>query len=76
MNIVIEKNIPAPELHHRATSGLGHSLRTMGVGDSFAFPLSVSRSVAARMVQVQPATGFKFARRKIDEENGRVWRIA
>ena len=76
MDIVIEKNIPAPERHHTATSGLGHSLRNMTVGDSFAFPLSVSHTIAARMTQVQQATGFKFTRRKIDEENGRVWRIA
>ena len=76
MNIVIEKNIPAPLAHHKATNGLGHSLRTMTVGDSFAFPLSASNTVAARMTQVQQATGFKFTRRKIDEERGRVWRIA
>jgi hypothetical protein len=69
----IEKGVDLPK-----KSRSGHTkypFLRMEIGDSVVFPLSKVMTIRAAIVRVQNERGKKFATRKIDDNNFRVWRV-
>lgn len=71
----IEKNVAFPALGGRGSKK--YPFDEMQVGDSFLAQVKADRlSNAAASYARYHGSGIKFATRKIDDDNTRIWRIA
>lgn len=68
--IKVDRDVPVP-----AEVPLTHyPLRSLEVGDSFAFPLEKRNSVAPVATKLKNETGREFIIRKTDDTTARIWR--
>lgn len=70
----IEKNVPLAKgytAQNRPTS----ILSKMNIGDSVLFPLSLRNGTVSLSNYYKKIYNWKFASRKVDKDNFRIWRI-
>lgn len=68
----IDKGVPIPD---DIDMGTLPPLRTLSVGESIAFPLTIRKSVQTVASKHKRLYGTEFTVKKVNEQTARVWRV-
>jgi hypothetical protein len=76
-NLVIEEGIPIPNPYKTNVSPVTTKMLSMKVGQSFIWPhkLATPVQISVTLNQIRKRYGVKFAYRKVEGGDIRVWRV-